>query len=257
MAKGWLRFDCPGCGTEILVSACLAGMVTACRRCTRDLSIPAVASLSAALAARRLDRRGSTRFKLRDGWVKLSRSACAEVHRDSETTLIATLSCTGVGFSIPPRTLRSRRLEVGERIVLVLSLPAFAEPIELLARVVRVRSQANSDHSSFGCRFVGLGGDASRRLRKIADNVCLQGVGGRAGTGEMRFGQKSGRALWHCAGCDAEGGRELSPPAAWRGLGDLAFCSECRREVAAGEAHARELPSRIEQHQPADARRAV
>ena len=257
MAKGWLRFECPGCRTEILVSVCMAGTVTACRRCERDLSIPAVASLSAALAARRLDRRCSTRFNVRDGWVTLARSASAEFLTDSETSLISTLSSTGVGFSVEPRSLRSLRLEVGQRIALVLTLPAFDVPIELLARVVRVRSQATSDQISVGCRFVGLGGDTSQRLRKIADNVCLQGVGGGAVTGEMHIRKKAGRALWHCVGCDAEGGRELSPPAAWRVLGDLAFCSECRREVDAGEAHARESHSNIEQHQPADARRAV
>lgn len=172
-AEAVRKFRCRRCGGRIVVANRLVGKKGACPHCGVSNTVPERDPTREAQA----ERREHARFNVRDARLELypmsgdrSRSLANEQIGMSDLSVQGCMAHTG-GQSL---------LAEGDKLLVRVHAPAFADPIVLTGEVVACRPLADGKGKAVGMKFIFFEDDSADRLEDLASSSVRRNLRRRA-----------------------------------------------------------------------------
>ena len=178
-----MKFNCRQCRGRIVVLARSIGKRGACPHCGMSNVVPkkdATAELEA-------ERREHVRFKIRDAKLELyAMSGDRTQSLASEQISLVDLSIQGCTGHIQGQSL----FAAGDKLLVRIHAPAFAEPIVLTGEIAACRPLADGKGQAVGVKFIFFEDDSADRLQDLASSRVRRNLGWSAAGSARAPGRK-------------------------------------------------------------------
>lgn len=170
-----IRFRCESCGDLVYAEGRHRGKRGKCPRCQSPFRVPDVDE-ELLVANEVVERRRAQRFRLTDCEIQYDRGRYPTGARSAPELALLDISAAGLRLIKDLPEPGELGIDLGDLLFLSLDIPAFLDPIQLQAKVMRIEGSANRRRYTVSMDFVHFHKDAAAKLQRLSDNPLLRDI---------------------------------------------------------------------------------